>query len=71
MKKICLLNMQNKDDRSFLYYVVAAFKRPDRNASRLEFYKPYVNKLITAGRNLKISRMQLAHKYVISEYVGI
>ena len=48
-KRRCLLNIQNKDDRSFLYCVVAAFKRPDRNAYRPGFYKPYVNKIITAG----------------------
>ncbi|KAL5269338.1 hypothetical protein ACHWQZ_G002978 [Mnemiopsis leidyi] len=53
-KRRCLLNIQNKDDRSFLYCVVAAFKRPDRNAYRPGFYKPYVNKIITAGISINV-----------------
>ena len=48
-KRRCLLNIGNKDDKSFLYCIVAAFKRPDRNATRPGFYKCYVKKLITAG----------------------
>ena len=48
-KRRCILNIHNKDDRSFLYCVVAAFKRPERNASRPGFYKPYVKKIVSAG----------------------